>query len=189
MPSILGLPFFNALIIAKSWFSVTGWRKILLSQGWFRDASHVDKLFGIFLARFGPMFAKYWLKYLAISIGHYILVMNLIFISFGQSASQVHLHRSIPTKLWFIEVYWQRLVIIYLHGSKRMGVLVRSLLLLVPLLQSRSERVTFTHRPLVDKFCLFFFSERFNVQEHQYCHWHCMKNPTYNGVNYEIAKT
>ena len=81
---------------------------------------------------------------------------------------------------------WQCWAIIYLQDTRRMRPFMRSLLLLALLLQSSSERVTYTNKPLVDKFCHFTMTETAYVREHHYCHWHCMMKPTCMGVNYRI---
>ena len=72
--------------------------------------------------------------------------------------------------------------------DSRMSVLLGSLLLLASLFQCGSERITFTHRPLVGKVCHCVTSGKVHVREHYHCHWHCMMNPTCIGMNYSIKK-
>ena len=79
-----------------------------------------------------------------------------------------------------------KLVILYFQDTQIMGVFTRSISLLALLFQSKGERVTFTHKPLIDKVCSSSAYGWVAVRGQQYCHWHCMKNKNCFAVNYNI---
>ena len=80
------------------------------------------------------------------------------------------------------------LLIICFQDTRRMCVFRGSIWLLALLLQSNGERVTFTLKHLINKVCKTPSTASVHVREHQYCHWHCMKNTDCFGVNYNIGQ-
>ena len=94
---------------------------------------------------------------------------------------------------WFntirlIMICLQGWTIIYFQDTRRMDVFVGSLLFLVALLQQSNGRITYTHQPLVGKLCRPFSSFGLQAREHHHCHWHCIRNSTCIGVNYDRNK-
>ena len=68
-----------------------------------------------------------------------------------------------------------------------MGVLVRGLLLLVPLLLSNGKRTTYTHKPLLGKACWYIKLDvdEVQVREHHQCQEYCINNAACIGGNYD----
>ena len=94
MSSNPGLQLFNALIITNNSFSVTSWRKILLSQRLFRNAAYVDELFGIF---FGQIWSKVCKVFVEI-VSNITIWFIILWIRHGDHLSLMELVRFSPGK-------------------------------------------------------------------------------------------